>query len=67
MLEVKIVDSNYRRYSHDLLIIHNGKEIGRYSDGMEPEDVSFYRDLSWIAEAIEESYELGKKEKIEEN
>ena len=61
MLEVKIVhDDEY--YCSYLVVLHNGKEIRRHSDEMEPEDVMFYRDLSWVGDAILESYELGKKD-----
>lgn len=42
-----------------LIVSHEGKVIRMESDGMEPEDARFYRSLSWIAEAIEEAYELG--------
>ena len=54
-------------YCTYLIVLYNGKEIRRHSDGMEPEDTVFYRDLSWVPEAILEAYELGKKEKIEES
>lgn len=64
MLEVKIIyDPEY--HCHDLVVLHNEKEIRRHSDGMEPEDVMFYRDLSWIGEAVLEAYELGKKDMLE--
>lgn len=33
-----------------------------YSDAMEPEDVTFYRDLSWIASELEAAYNKGKGE-----
>lgn len=61
MLEIKIIyDDKY--YGHDLVVLHNGEEIRRHSDKMEPEDAMFYRDLSWVEEAILEAYELGKKD-----
>ena len=50
-------DANY------LLVTHGGKTVGLYSDAMEPEDCVFYRDLSWVAGAIESAYELGKLDK----
>jgi hypothetical protein len=43
-----------------LRIIHNGKTIAIRSDAMEPEDCLFYRDLSWISNAITKAYELGR-------
>jgi len=42
-------------------IIHNGDTVALYSDAMEPEDASFNRDLSWITNAIQSAYELGRK------
>lgn len=33
-----------------------------YSDAMEPEDVTFYRDLSWIVSELEAAYSQGKGE-----
>jgi len=32
------------------------------SDAMEPEDVKFHRDLSWIADALMEAYEVGRRD-----
>jgi len=63
MLEVKIIyDDEY--YCHDLVVMHNGKEIRRHSDAMEAEDAMFYRDLSWIKGALLEAYELGEKDAL---
>lgn len=42
-----------------LIVKHKGKIIRVESDGMEPEDASFVRNLSWIAEALDEAYDLG--------
>jgi len=64
MLEVKIIDDG-EYCCRDLVILHDGKEIERHSDYMEPEDAVFYRDLAWIKEAILEAYELGKKDMLE--
>lgn len=50
-----------KEYATYLQVSHNGETIGLYSDAMEPEDCVFYRDLSWIQEAIASAYELGKK------
>ena len=58
MLKVKIeYDKEY--YCNELIVSHNGKEIRWEHDGMEPEDTTFTRDLSWVADAIEEAYVLG--------
>lgn len=38
---------------------NNGKVIRLESDRMEPEDALFVRNLSWIAEALDEAYALG--------
>lgn len=50
---------NYNQY---LKITHNGKVICLESDQYEPEDVGFYRDLSWIPIIIRKAYELGKED-----
>lgn len=34
------------------IVIEDGEYRRVYSDAMEPEDKSFYRDLSWIVEEI---------------
>ena len=36
------------------------------SDAMEPEDATFYRDLSWVASAIESAYKQGLKDAAED-
>lgn len=43
-----------------LRVYHNGELIDTYSDAMEPEDITFYRDLSWISAALQDAYERGK-------
>lgn len=45
-----------------LIIEHNGKIIREEYDGGEPEDQSFYRDWAWVADAIEQAYQLGVKD-----
>lgn len=42
-----------------LRILHNGKVVAVYSDAMEPEDCTFYRNLSWIGSALKGAYERG--------
>jgi hypothetical protein len=63
MLEVKI-EFNDEGYEpcNELVVLHNGEEIRRESDRMEPEDVMFFRSLSWVEGAIKEAYELGKED-----
>lgn len=59
--EVELVPQNgcgAERASY-IRVIHNGKHVRLESDAMEPEDASFYRDLSWIPDAIVEAYKLG--------
>ena len=42
------------------LLIYDGMELTRVeSDDIQPEDVSFTRDLSWVKEAIEDAYKKG--------
>ena len=38
-----------------------GKAPVYYSDAMEPEDVRFTRDLSWIKDALLAAYQAGKE------
>jgi len=42
-----------------MIVKHDGKVIRMISDCMEPEDATFTRDLSWVAELIGEMYEQG--------
>ena len=60
MLDVQIVEEE-RSYDdiQTLKVLHNGKLIFELSDCMEPEDVSFGRDLSDIPDIIEKVYKLG--------
>lgn len=51
-----------KEYANYLIVRYNGKIIRLESNAMEPEDVSFYRDLKWVKDAIEEAYELGRNE-----
>ena len=51
-----------KEYATYLLVYHNDKLIRYESDAMEPEDVQFHRDLSWIEDAIVEAYNLGINE-----
>lgn len=53
-------DANYLR------LTHNGKTIFLESDAMEPEDVSFCRDLSWVKNAIIMAYNAGCIDKSSE-
>ena len=43
----------------ELVITHNGEEIGRHGDTGEPEDSFFGRDWSWIKPLLETVYTLG--------
>lgn len=49
----------YHKYNCFLRISHGDEVILFESDSMEPEDVSFYRDLSWIPDALKKVYDLG--------
>jgi hypothetical protein len=46
-------------YSQYLEVLHDGKRIALESDGMEPEDASFCRDLDWIKGLLTQVYALG--------
>lgn len=52
-----------KEYAGYLRVIYNGETILFKSDAMEPEDVRFYRDLSWIPSIIRIAYEFGKSER----
>lgn len=48
---------------HNLLkVFHNEKLIMTATDGGESEDQSFFRDWSWIKDALLQMYEIGKAE-----
>lgn len=42
-----------------LRMSHNDETVFLQSDGMEPEDAYFHRDLAWVARVIRQAYELG--------
>ena len=46
-------------YGEYILIYHKDKLIFWEWDHIEPEDVRFCRDLSWVPEMIEKAYKLG--------
>lgn len=47
-------------------ILHNNKVLSIESDAMEPEDSYFFRDLSWIPNALEKAYQLGYEDAKDE-
>ena len=49
-------------YASYIEIKLNGEVVDIFSDAMEPEDVTFGRDLSWIAPVIKAAYEAGLEE-----
>ena len=58
----------YGEGSHYMTITDDdGNVIRVESDRMEPEDAVFYRDLSWVKDAIEQAYELGRAKGLKEN
>ena len=48
-----------KEYANYLRVSHNGRVVAIESDAMEPEDATFGRDLSWIANVIEKCYNIG--------
>ena len=48
-----------KEYASYIVEKENGKIIDVHSDAMEPEDVSFYRELNWISDSLERAYMLG--------
>lgn len=55
----------FNRYSSFLVIEHDGLVVGCHDSQMEPEDVSFWRDLKWVAEEIMSAYRLGSQDALE--
>jgi hypothetical protein len=48
------------------IVIDNGIVRKIYSDAMEAEDAVFYRDLSWIANELNQAYIQGKEDGLKE-
>jgi len=62
-LQDKVPSSYYDIFrTHYLLVEIDGTTIRVENDCMEPEDATFYRDLYWIKDAIEEAYRIGRDE-----
>lgn len=59
MLEVKLTAMDDDG-DVEIVVTHNGREILRESDRMEPEDARFHRDMHWVPEAIKTAYKLGR-------
>lgn len=58
-------DNGYgKEYATYMLIYYDGHLESVYSDAMEPEDVRFSRDLSWIQKEIEYAYNCGVKDTL---
>jgi len=55
-------DDGYDKDCNYIRIKHNGKTILLESDGVESEDRTFFRRLSWITKWLKKSYELGKED-----
>ena len=51
-----------RDYGSVLRLLSKNEILLEEADTMEPEDVSFSRDLSWIKPALELAYTLGKED-----
>ena len=64
--EAKDVSNNGcgKEYATYLRVLFNGKTILLKNDAMEPEDVSFGRDLYWIKDALLTAYECGIEEEM---
>ena len=51
-----------KQYAKYLRVTHHGKTLLLENDAMEPEDATFYRDLSWVKDMIKEAYMLGYRD-----
>lgn len=54
-------NGNGKEDANHIRMTYEGKVRLLKSDAMEAEDCSFSRDLSWIIDALQESYDLGSK------
>ena len=54
-----------KEYANYIKITHNGVVVLLESDAMEPEDATFGRDLSWVADMLEKCYDFGVKDERE--
>lgn len=52
--------------SNVLVVLHDGKVIFDASDGFEPEDAKFDRDLWWITDIIQTAYKKGLEDGLKE-
>ncbi len=48
-----------KEWASYLIVRYKGKVVQCESSAMEPEDVSFYRDLKWVKTALLEAYATG--------
>ena len=53
----------YQRY---LVVKHNGIVVAFHSDSIEPEDATFYRDLSWVPRLLKKVYDFGQEDALME-
>ncbi len=49
------------KFASYLRVTHLNETIALESDAMEPEDCTFFRDLSWIKPLLEKCHALGQK------
>ena len=61
-VEVALEDNEWGNYYSRLTIKHNGEVVAEHTDRGEPEDNSFGRDWSWVAPALRDAYERGRKD-----
>jgi hypothetical protein len=50
-----------KEYANYIRVEHNGETLFLESDAMEREDAVFLRDLSWIIDALNKCYEIGRE------
>lgn len=48
-----------KEFATYLKVVYDGDVLDIFDANMEPEDVSFHRDLSWVQGALEQAYALG--------
>lgn len=61
-LTVELLDDPDCEFFSILRVTHNGTIVREERDGGEPEDQFFWRNWSWVPDAIRQAYLLGLKD-----
>ena len=61
-LETEVKQDDHNGDRNVLIVLHDGEQILEEYDYGEPEDNSFYRDWSWVVEALHDVYLRGRSD-----